>query len=192
MNNRKKLLKISGIFLIIFLSIVFIFTMLAIGVTMQTQTNIFIGRSFEKDAFSQTDVKSLEAIYQLSFPNGTIIDNLQVDIDNHRETRMTLWLTIELPEEDQDDFIAAWYQQNNYYNSLSRQQQQEKLSKDMQSKTFHMELYMREGYPNFEECKKLIQPEISKKKACVILLCIFGMVGVILSILLVTKFMIKN
>lgn len=152
MNNRRKMLKIYGVFL----SILFIFIMLAIGITMQTQTNIFIGRSFEKDTFSQNDIKLLEDIYQLSFPNGTIINSIQVNIDTHRETRMTLWLTIELPEEDKYRFIETWYERNNYYNSLTQQQQQEQLSEDMQSKTFNMELYTREGGPNFEECKELI------------------------------------
>lgn len=192
MNNRRKMLKIYGVFLTIFLSILFIFIMLAIGITMQTQTNIFIGRSFEKDTFSQTDIKLLEDIYQISFPNGTIINSIQVNIDTHRETRMTLWLTIELPEEDKYHFIETWYERNNYYNSLTQQQQQEQLSKDMQSKTFNMELYTREGDPNFEECKELIQPEINKKKVCVILLCISAIIVLIFSILLVAKFMIKN
>lgn len=178
--------------LVFILSISLLLIVLFIGIICKSETNILVGNVCEKDEFSQSDVQCLEDIYQVSFPEETEFNSLSVYIDTHKDTRMTLELTITLPHENKDDFITAWVPRDYYYKTLTSDLQQEQIFKSEMSTNFTMSLFTREDYENFEKCESIIQPEIVKIKRHDILICSLIALIIALAIILLIIFIKRN
>lgn len=155
---------------VVMLFMALLFMILVMVIVCKLGVNEF-GGTYEKCNFSQSDIQALEDIYQVDFPDGTEFGDLCANINTWRDTRISLHLTVTLPQETKNEFIENWIPKDTYYNSLTPELQQEQISKAEMRGNFIMSLSTREDYENFEKCYEFVKPELGSGKMMKVIIC---------------------
>lgn len=184
--SKKRHFFLKSFVLMLFMALLVM--ILVIVIVCKSDVNEVAGTSFEKYNFSQSDIQTLEDLYQVNFPDGTEFNELSIYIYKYRGI-ISLNLTVTLPQETKNEFIENWIPKDTYYNSLTPELQQEQISKAEMRGNFIMSLSTREDYENFEKCYEFVKPELRSGKMMKVIICGMIIFVIILAIVFIAFFL---
>ena len=183
--SKKRHFFLKSFVVMLFMALLFMILVMVIVFDLYVDD---VGGTYEKSNLSQSDIQTLEEIYQVDFPDGTEFNGLSININTWRDTSIILQLAITLPQESKGEFVTAWVPRDYYYKALTPEMQQNKISKAETSTNFIMSTFIRDDYEKIEKCENIIQPEIRGIKICYILICGMIIFVIILAIVFTIYF----